>query len=78
MVPISLSVGDLLSANSSAFGVTTSAIISAFGSLQEMVSTEVSLASEKILNQESLTSQNKNDLRKLLVSISAVGSNTSK
>ncbi|XP_042315195.1 LOW QUALITY PROTEIN: kinesin-like protein KIF11 [Sceloporus undulatus] len=60
------SVGDLLSASSSAFGVTAATIDAAFSSVKEMVSAEVSLASEKILKQESLTSQNKNDLQKVI------------
>ncbi|XP_061491522.1 kinesin-like protein KIF11 [Rhineura floridana] len=60
------SVGDLLSASSSAFGVTASAIDTAFSSLKQMVSTEVSLAFEKILNQEFLTSENRNELQKLI------------
>ncbi|KAM6441990.1 kinesin-like protein KIF11 [Liasis olivaceus] len=60
------SVDDLLSASSSAFGVTAAAIDAAFTSVKEMVSTEVSLASEKILKQDALTSKNKNDLQKMI------------
>ena len=61
--------GDLLSDSSSAFQATAAAIVETFSCLKEMVSTEVSVVSEKILKQESLTSENKNDLQKLIVSI---------
>ncbi|XP_053168654.1 kinesin-like protein KIF11 isoform X2 [Hemicordylus capensis] len=60
------SVGDLLSSSTSAFEVTAAAIDEAFSAVKEMVSTEVSLASEKILKQEYLTSEHKNDLQKLI------------
>nr|XP_056705816.1 kinesin-like protein KIF11 [Euleptes europaea] len=61
-----VSVGDLLSASSSAFGVTAAAIAEAFSSVKETVAAEVSLFSEKLLKQESLTSEMKNDLQKLI------------
>uniref|UniRef100_A0A6J0SU87 Kinesin-like protein KIF11 isoform X1 n=1 Tax=Pogona vitticeps TaxID=103695 RepID=A0A6J0SU87_9SAUR len=60
------SLGDLLSDSSSAFQATAAAIVETFSCLKEMVSTEVSVVSEKILKQESLTSENKNDLQKLI------------
>ncbi|XP_062988937.1 kinesin-like protein KIF11 [Elgaria multicarinata webbii] len=60
------SIGDLLSASSSAFGVTATAIDAAFSSLKEIISTEVSIASENILKQEALTLENKNDLQKVI------------
>uniref|UniRef100_A0A670YJP5 Kinesin-like protein n=1 Tax=Pseudonaja textilis TaxID=8673 RepID=A0A670YJP5_PSETE len=63
----SSSVNDLLSTSFSAFGVTTAAIDAAFTSVKEMVSTEVSLVAEKMLNQDTLTSKNKNDLQKMIV-----------
>uniref|UniRef100_A0A8C5RP43 Kinesin-like protein n=1 Tax=Laticauda laticaudata TaxID=8630 RepID=A0A8C5RP43_LATLA len=66
----SSSVNDLLSTSFSAFGVTTAAIDAAFTSVKEMVSTEVSLVAEKMLNQDTLTSKNKNDLQKMIVSTS--------
>uniref|UniRef100_A0A8C5RP51 Kinesin-like protein n=1 Tax=Laticauda laticaudata TaxID=8630 RepID=A0A8C5RP51_LATLA len=62
----SSSVNDLLSTSFSAFGVTTAAIDAAFTSVKEMVSTEVSLVAEKMLNQDTLTSKNKNDLQKMI------------
>ncbi|KAL7990482.1 hypothetical protein Chor_013912 [Crotalus horridus] len=61
------SVNDLLSTSFSAFGVTAAAIDAAFTSVKEMVSTEVSLAAEKMLNQDTLTSKNKNDLQKMII-----------
>uniref|UniRef100_A0A8D0GFF4 Kinesin motor domain-containing protein n=1 Tax=Sphenodon punctatus TaxID=8508 RepID=A0A8D0GFF4_SPHPU len=60
------SVGDLLSANSSAVNGTTSAIQAVFTSFKEMVSTEMSLILEKILKQESLTNESKAELLKLM------------
>ncbi|XP_039191978.1 kinesin-like protein KIF11 [Crotalus tigris] len=60
------SVNDLLSTSFSAFGVTATAIDAAFTSVKEMVSTEVSIAAEKMLNQDTLTSKNKNDLQKMI------------
>ncbi|XP_072859843.2 kinesin-like protein KIF11 isoform X1 [Pogona vitticeps] len=60
------SLGDLLSDISSAFQATAAAIVETFSCLKERVSTEVSVVSEKILKQESLTSENKNDLQKLI------------
>uniref|UniRef100_A0A670YTZ6 Kinesin-like protein n=1 Tax=Pseudonaja textilis TaxID=8673 RepID=A0A670YTZ6_PSETE len=68
----SSSVNDLLSTSFSAFGVTTAAIDAAFTSVKEMVSTEVSLVAEKMLNQDTLTSKNKNDLQKMIVSTSNI------
>uniref|UniRef100_A0ACB8F9B3 Uncharacterized protein n=2 Tax=Sphaerodactylus townsendi TaxID=933632 RepID=A0ACB8F9B3_9SAUR len=62
----SISVGDFLSTNSSAFGVTAAAIVEAFSSVKERVAAEVSLVSEKILKQASLTCEMKNDLQKLI------------
>ncbi|XP_026526531.1 kinesin-like protein KIF11 [Notechis scutatus] len=62
----SSSVNDLLSTSFSAFGVTTAAIDAAFTSVKEMVSTEVSLVAEKMLNQDTLTSKNKDDLQKMI------------
>lgn len=59
-----------MTANSSAFAITAATINEAFHSVKEMVSTEVALASEKILKQESLTSENNDDLQKLIVSLS--------
>ncbi|KAL8185743.1 UNVERIFIED_CONTAM: hypothetical protein K2H54_057450 [Gekko kuhli] len=61
-----VSIGDFLSASSSAFGVTAAAIVEAFSSVKETVATEVSLVSEKILKQASLTSEMQNDLQKLI------------
>ncbi|ETE73755.1 Kinesin-like protein KIF11, partial [Ophiophagus hannah] len=66
---------DLLSTSFSAFGVTTAAIDAAFTSVKEMVSTEVSLVAEKMLNQDTLTSKNKNDLQKMIVSTSDIKQN---
>uniref|UniRef100_A0A8D2J4V5 Kinesin-like protein n=1 Tax=Varanus komodoensis TaxID=61221 RepID=A0A8D2J4V5_VARKO len=63
-----LSAGDLLSASSSAFGITAAVIEAAFTSLKETVSVEVSLASEKMLRQEALNLENRNDLQQLIVS----------
>lgn len=63
---------DLLSTSFSAFGVTTAAIDATFTSVKEMVSTEVSLVAEKMLNQDTLTSKNKNDLQKMIVSTSDI------
>ncbi|XP_008113545.1 kinesin-like protein KIF11 [Anolis carolinensis] len=60
------SVGDLLSTSSSAFGVTAATIDAAFNSVKEMVSSEVSLTSEALLKQESLTSQNRKVLQKVI------------
>ncbi|XP_054838758.1 kinesin-like protein KIF11 isoform X2 [Eublepharis macularius] len=61
-----ISVGDFLSASSSAFGVTAAAVGEAFSSVKEAVATEVSLVSEKVLKQASLTAEMKNDLQKLI------------
>uniref|UniRef100_A0A8D2KSE0 Kinesin-like protein n=1 Tax=Varanus komodoensis TaxID=61221 RepID=A0A8D2KSE0_VARKO len=61
-----LSAGDLLSASSSAFGITAAVIEAAFTSLKETVSVEVSLASEKMLRQEALNLENRNDLQQLI------------
>uniref|UniRef100_A0A8C6YI45 Kinesin-like protein n=1 Tax=Naja naja TaxID=35670 RepID=A0A8C6YI45_NAJNA len=66
----SSSVNDLLSTSFSAFEVTTAAIDAAFTSVKEMVSTEVSLVAEKMLNQDTLTSRNKNHLMEMIVSTS--------
>ncbi|KAG8135438.1 hypothetical protein E2320_008462 [Naja naja] len=62
----SSSVNDLLSTSFSAFEVTTAAIDAAFTSVKEMVSTEVSLVAEKMLNQDTLTSRNKNHLMEMI------------
>lgn len=63
-----LFVGDLLSASSSATSVITSLVSSSFTSIKEMVSTEVSRVSEKILEQETLSIECKAELQRLLVS----------
>ncbi|XP_058044857.1 kinesin-like protein KIF11 [Ahaetulla prasina] len=60
------SVNDLLSTSTSAFGVTAAALDAAFTSVKEMVSTQVSQVAEKMLNQDTLTSKNKNDLQKMI------------
>ncbi|XP_066476731.1 kinesin-like protein KIF11 [Tiliqua scincoides] len=62
----SSSVGDLLTASSSAFAITAAAINEAFSSVKEMVSTETAQTSEKILKQETVTSENSDDLQKLI------------
>ncbi|KAJ6668925.1 hypothetical protein lerEdw1_007734 [Lerista edwardsae] len=62
----SSTVSDFLTASSSAFAITAATINEAFNSVKEMASTEVALASEKILKQESLTSENNDDLQKLI------------
>ncbi|XP_077206378.1 kinesin-like protein KIF11 [Paroedura picta] len=61
-----VSIGDFLSDSSSAFGVTTAALVAAFSSVKETVATEVSLVSEKMLKQVSQTSEMQNDLQKLI------------
>ncbi|KAJ7324132.1 hypothetical protein JRQ81_017152 [Phrynocephalus forsythii] len=60
------SVGDLLSDSSSAFRATAAAIEETFSCLKEMVSTEISLVSEKMLQQGSLVSENQNVLQKVI------------
>ncbi|KYO42298.1 kinesin-like protein KIF11 isoform X1 [Alligator mississippiensis] len=59
-------IGDLLSASSSATSVITSLVSSSFTSIKEMVSTEVSRVSEKILEQETLSIECKAELQRLL------------
>ncbi|XP_015262120.1 PREDICTED: kinesin-like protein KIF11 [Gekko japonicus] len=66
-----ISIGDFLSASSSAFGVTAAAILEAFSSVKETVATEVSLVSEKLLKQASLTSEMQNDLQKLIAELTS-------
>ncbi|XP_019411730.1 PREDICTED: kinesin-like protein KIF11 isoform X1 [Crocodylus porosus] len=59
-------IGDLLSASSSATSVITSLVSSSFTSIKEMVSTEVSRVSEKILEQETLSIECKAELQRSL------------
>ncbi|XP_067858548.1 kinesin-like protein KIF11 [Heptranchias perlo] len=60
------SVGDLLSANVSAFSSTISAVATSFVSVKEMVSSEVSQSLQEILKQECLTEQSVNSVQKAL------------
>ncbi|XP_070608485.1 kinesin-like protein KIF11 [Erythrolamprus reginae] len=60
------SVNDLLSTSLSAFAVTTTTIDAAFTSVKEMVSTEVSLTTEKVMNQDKLASLKQKDLQKMI------------
>lgn len=62
----SSSIGDLLTASSSAFAITSATLNEAFNSVKETISSEVALALEKILKQESLTCENSDDLQKLI------------
>lgn len=57
-------VGDFLSASSSPFGVIAAVIGEAFSSVKEMAATEMSLVSEEILKQTSLTAGMKDGQQK--------------
>ncbi|XP_067908729.1 kinesin-like protein KIF11 [Heterodontus francisci] len=60
------SVGDLLSANTSAFSSTISAMATSFASVKEMVSSEVSQSLQELLKQQSRTQQSVNHVQKVL------------
>ncbi|KAM4636768.1 kinesin-like protein KIF11 [Discoglossus pictus] len=60
------SINDLLSTSSSALNATATTVASSFGSVQEAVSREVTRSLDEILMQESLSSQAREDLQKLM------------
>nr|ABX55789.1 Costal2 [Xenopus laevis] len=60
------SIDDLLGASSSALSATATAVAKSFASVQETVSKQVSHSVEEILRQETLSSQAKDDLQKLM------------
>ncbi|XP_038677933.1 kinesin-like protein KIF11 isoform X1 [Scyliorhinus canicula] len=60
------SVGDILSANASAFSSTISVVATSFTSVKEMVYSEVSQSLQELLQQESLTRQSVNDVQKAI------------
>ncbi|NP_001016116.2 kinesin-like protein KIF11 [Xenopus tropicalis] len=60
------SIDDLLGASSAALSVTATAVAKSFTSVQETVSEKVSHSVDEILKQETLSSQAKDDLQKLM------------
>ncbi|XP_029465778.1 kinesin-like protein KIF11 [Rhinatrema bivittatum] len=60
------SVGDLLSANSSASAVAASAVVALFASVKETVCSDVSQGLNEILKQESVSAETKENLQKLM------------
>nr|XP_033796090.1 kinesin-like protein KIF11 isoform X2 [Geotrypetes seraphini] len=61
------SVGDLLSANSSASAVTASAAVALFASIKGTICSEVSQGLDEILKQESLSIEARQNLQKLMI-----------
>ncbi|KGL76230.1 Kinesin-like KIF11, partial [Tinamus guttatus] len=59
-------IGDLLSTSSSAANILASVVSASFASVKELVSTEVSSVSEKILQHETLSLESKAELLKLI------------
>ncbi|XP_025907431.1 kinesin-like protein KIF11 [Nothoprocta perdicaria] len=59
-------IGDLLSTSSSAANILVSIVSASFASIKELVSTEVSSVSEKILQHETLSLDTKAELMKLI------------
>lgn len=60
--------GDILSTSSSASNILTSVVSASFASLKELVSTEVSCMSERVLQHENLSLDHKAELLRLIVS----------
>uniref|UniRef100_A0A6I8QVU8 Kinesin-like protein KIF11 n=1 Tax=Xenopus tropicalis TaxID=8364 RepID=A0A6I8QVU8_XENTR len=61
------SIDNLLGASSAALSVTATAVAKSFTSVQETVSEKVSHSVDEILKQETLSSQAKDDLQKLMI-----------
>ncbi|XP_072197114.1 kinesin-like protein KIF11 [Excalfactoria chinensis] len=59
-------IGDILSASSSASNILTSVVSASFASLKELVSTEVSCMSEKVLQHENLSLDHKAEVLRLI------------
>uniref|UniRef100_A0A8C9F7D2 Kinesin family member 11 n=1 Tax=Pavo cristatus TaxID=9049 RepID=A0A8C9F7D2_PAVCR len=59
-------IGDILSTSSSASNILTSVVSASFASLKELVSTEVSCMSEKVLQHENLSLDHKAELLRLI------------
>eukprot|EP00061_Rhincodon_typus_P017871 g46776.t1 len=60
------SIGELLSANASAFSSVASAVGTSFASVKEMVSSGVSQSLQELLKQESMTQHSSNKVQKAL------------
>ncbi|KAM4703245.1 kinesin-like protein KIF11 [Rhinophrynus dorsalis] len=63
----SSSIDDLLTASSSALSVTAATVATSFSSVQETVSRQVTQSVDEILKRQTLSSQSKDELQKLMV-----------
>ncbi|XP_069467469.1 kinesin-like protein KIF11 [Ambystoma mexicanum] len=61
------SIGDLLSASSSAFHITSSTVATSFSCVEKLLSAEMTLRIDDILKQETLSLEAKENLQKLMI-----------